>query len=147
MLDQRTTSISDLVPLDLDINDVYPANICADRSAGGLCLRFFDFGNAVWGHPFVTLHGFLDSLEEWNKKPLMPTERNALYNKYLGIWSAHLGAHPDRLRSDLMATRILVFVHRLLSWLWLVPYADEVELRSRAAIPRRWMARIAELAD
>ncbi|HEY9292850.1 MAG TPA: hypothetical protein VIP98_16345 [Microlunatus sp.] len=147
VLDQCTASISDLVPVDLETNDVYPANICADRSASRLRLRFFDFGNAVWGHPFVTLHGFLDAVEEWNEAPLSSADREALYDEYIAVWSEHLHADPQLLRSDLTSTRILVYPHRLLSWLRLVPHADPIELRTRAEIPRRWMATVAELAD
>jgi len=143
----RTESISSLVPIDLEINDVYPANICADRSAGALGLRFFDFGNAVWGHPFVTLHGFLDSVEEWNEAPLPPADRDVLYEEYLAVWSQHLQISARSLRPDLEATRSLVYPHRLLSWLRLIPHADTVELRTRGQIPRNWMAAIAELTD
>jgi hypothetical protein len=48
---------------------------------------------------------------------------------------------------DLTATRVLVYVHRLVSWLRLVPYADRIEIRTRAEIPQRWMATVAALAD
>jgi len=145
-LDRRTASISDLVPVDLEINDVYPANICADKAAGRLGLRFFDFGNAVWGHPFVTLHGFLDAVEEWNEVPLLPEDRDTLYAEYLAVWSEHIQCDPQLLRSDLETTRILVYPHRLLSWLRLIPYADAVELQTRAQIPRKWMATVVRLA-
>jgi len=145
-LDRRTASISDLVPVDLEINDVYPANICANRSAGKLQLRFFDFGNAVWGHPFVTLHGFLDAVEEWTEAPLPPEDRDVLYEEYLAVWSEHLRREPKLLRGDLEATRGLVYPHRLLSWLRMVPHADTLELQARAEIPRKWMATAAKLA-
>ncbi len=78
VLDRLTASLGDVVPLDLEINDVYPANIFADRSTGVLRPRFFDFGNALWGHPFVSLHGFLDSVVEWTGAPLSPAHRDAL---------------------------------------------------------------------
>ena len=74
VLDRCTESLSDAVPLDLEFNDIYAANIFADRSTGALQLRFFDFGNAIWGHPFVSLHGFLDSVEEWTGAPLSRAE-------------------------------------------------------------------------
>jgi len=64
VLDRCTESLSNTVPLDIEFNDVYAANIVANRSAGFLQVRFFDFGNAIWGHPFVSLHGFLDSVGE-----------------------------------------------------------------------------------
>lgn len=146
-LDRHTAALSDLVPIDLEINDVYPANICADRSAGALSLRFFDFGNAAWGHPFVTLHGFLAAAEEWNEAQFSPADREALYDEYLAVWSRHLRVEPQRLRGDLASTRVLVYPHRLLSWLRLVPHADPIELHARAEIPRNWMAAVAALTD
>ncbi|MEQ7124393.1 hypothetical protein ABN034_07695 [Actinopolymorpha sp. B11F2] len=147
VLDRCTAPLSGAVPLDLEINDVYAANICADRGAGTLQLRFFDFGNALWGHPFVTLHGFLDSVEEWNNAPLSSSDREALCDSYLMVWREHLHANPQLLHRDLAATRVLVHVHRLVSWLRLVPYADPTEIRTRAEIPRQQMASIAALAD
>jgi hypothetical protein len=146
VLDRCTAPLSSSVPLDLEINDVYPANICADRRSGTLQLRFFDFGNALWGHPFVTLHGFLDSVEEWNEAPLPPSDRDALYESYLTVWREHLRADPRLLRRDLTATRVLVHVHRLISWIRLIPYADQTEIHARAEIPRKQLARIAALA-
>jgi hypothetical protein len=109
-------------------------------------LRFFDFGNAVWAHPFVTLHGFLDAIEEWNEKPLPADGRHVLYNEYLAVWSQHLQCDPQLLRGDLEATRVFVYPHRLLSWLRLLPHADAVELQTRAQIPRKWMTSVVQRA-
>jgi hypothetical protein len=145
VLDRRTASLSDVVPLDVELNDVYPANIFADRSTGILRPRFFDFGNAIWGHPFVSLHGFLDSVVEWTGAPLPHADREELLAAYLTIWRDHLDADPAVLRHDLEATAGLVDVHRLVSWLRLVPYADPLELRARAEIPRQYLATIAAL--
>lgn len=147
LLDRRAAHLGHGgVPLDLDVNDVYPANICVDRSTGTLQLRFFDFGNAIWGHPFVTLHGFLGSVEEWNQAPLSPTDRESLYNSYLEIWRDHLQTDHRSLRTQLEATRDLVHVHKLIAWLRLVPHADSLELRTRAEIPLKWFTEIANLA-
>jgi hypothetical protein len=146
ILDRRTASLSDVVPLDLDLNDVYPANIFADRSTGVLRPRFFDFGNAIWGHPFVSLHGFLDSVVEWTGTPLSRADRDELLDVYVTVWRDHLDADPRVLRSDLDATEALVGVHRLVSWLRLVPYADPIEIQARAEIPRHYLATVATLA-
>ena len=110
VLDRRTASVSDAVPVDLEMNDVYPANIFADRSTGVLRPRFFDFGNALWAHPFVSLHGFLDSVEEWNCAPLSRPHKAALFDDYLAVWRDHLDADPQTLRQDLAATEPLVAV-------------------------------------
>lgn len=146
VLDRRTASLSDIVPLDLEFNDVYPANIFADRSTGALRPRFFDFGNAIWGHPFVSLHGLLDSVEEWTGARLSRTDRDELLDAYLAVWRDHLEADPRLLREDLTATEVLTGVHRLVSWLRLVPHADSIEIRARAEIPRQYLASVAELA-
>jgi hypothetical protein len=147
VLDRRAASLSEIVPLDLELNDVYPANIFADRSNGALRPRFFDFGNAIWGHPFVSLHGFLDSVAEWTRASLSRADRDELLDVYLMVWRDHLGADPQVLRSDLAATEALVGVHRLVSWLRLVPYADPIEIQTRAEIPRHYLATVAALAS
>jgi hypothetical protein len=147
VLDRQTASLSDIVPLDLELNDVYPANIFADRSTEVLRPRFFDFGNAIWGHPFVSLHGFLDSVVEWTRAPLSRVHRDELVDVYLSVWRDHLDADPQVLRHDLAATAALVGVHRLVSWLRLIPYADPIEIRARAEIPMQYLASIAALAD
>lgn len=141
-LDSCADSISGSVPLDLELNDVYAANILAQRSTGSLRLRFFDFGNAIWGHPFVTLHVFLETVEEWNETRLSVPHREALYETYLEVWSERLKVEQGVLYADLVAIESLVSVHRLISWLRLVPHADSIELKTRAAIPRKWMARV-----
>ncbi|NUR94897.1 MAG: hypothetical protein HOV67_06495 [Kribbellaceae bacterium] len=134
-LDRRTAALSGTVPLDLEFNDVYPANIFADRSTGVLRPRFFDFGNTLWAHPFVTLHGFLDSVVDWTRRPLSHEHREELYAAYLKPWTNHLPADPAVLRQDLAATEPLVDVHRLISWQRLIPHADPVELQTRAELP------------
>ncbi|MBM7787154.1 hypothetical protein [Tenggerimyces flavus] len=146
VLDRRTASLSDTVPLDLELNDVYAANVFADRSTGTLRLRFFDFGNAMWGHPFVSLHGFLDSVEEWTRAPLPRPEPEALCDAYLAVWQDQLDADPQRLREELAAAEVLVWVHRLVAWVRLIPHADALELRTRAEVPRKYLARVAALA-
>ncbi|MFF1818842.1 hypothetical protein ACFVWG_16185 [Kribbella sp. NPDC058245] len=116
------------VPLGLELNDVYAANIFA---AGP---RFFDFGNAIWGHPAVSLHSFLTSVVEWTGVPLSQAHRDELYDVYLTVAGGR--------RDDVVATEVLERVHRLVAWVRLIPYADRVELRSRAKIPRTYLAGI-----
>ncbi|NIK55910.1 hypothetical protein [Kribbella shirazensis] len=146
VLDRRTASLSDTVPLDVELNDIYPANIFADRSTGTLRPRFFDFGNAVWGHPFVSLHGFLDAVVDWTRAPLPPADRAALVDVYLQVWAEHLDADPQVLRDDLATTEALVGVHRLVSWQRLIPHADPLELESRAEIPLNYLTTVTALA-
>ncbi|WP_405063081.1 hypothetical protein OG474_15970 [Kribbella sp. NBC_01505] len=125
VLDQDLAQLSTSVPLDLELNDVYAANIFATGP------RFFDFGNAIWGHPFVSLHSFLTSVVEWTRWPLPRKDREELYDVYLAEWGD--------LYADLVATEALERVHRLVSWVRLIPYADSIELRTRAEIPLKYL--------
>jgi hypothetical protein len=65
----------------------------------------------------------------------------------LKVWRDHLDADPRVLRQDLAATEALVGVHKLVSWLRLIPYADPLELQARAEIPRHYLAAVAALAE
>ncbi len=125
-LDERLAKLSDSIPLGLELNDVYAANIFATGP------RFFDFGNAIWGHPFVSLHSFLASVVEWTDAPLPKADREELYDVYLAHWGD--------LRAELVATEALERVHRLVSWVRLIPHADLNELRARAEIPLKYLA-------
>jgi len=125
-LDERLASLSERIPLGLELNDVYAANIFAEGP------RFFDFGNAIWGHPFVSLHSFLASVVEWTGAPLPTKDREELYDVYL--------ARTGGLHAELVATEALERVHRLVSWVRLIPHADLVELRARAEIPLKYLA-------
>lgn len=147
LLDRRTAALSGAVPLDVELNDIYPANIFADRSTGTLRPRFFDFGNAIWGHPFVSLHGFLAAVVDWTGAPVPPADRAELIDAYLKVWTAHLDADPQVLRDDLDVTEALLGVHQLASWQRLIPHADPTELKSRAEIPLKYLTTITALAS
>ncbi len=67
------------------------------------------------------------------------------YDTYLAVWRDHLDADPRGLRRDLIATEALVGVHKLVSWLRLIPYADPLELQARASIPRHYLSIVAAL--
>lgn len=41
------------VPMALDQGDLWPGNICCP--VDGADFRFFDFADAMWGHPFESL--------------------------------------------------------------------------------------------
>jgi hypothetical protein len=149
VLDRRTSFLSDAIPLDVELNDIYPANIFSGRpnSTGVLRPRFFDLGNAIWGHPFVSLHGLLDAIVEWTCAPLLGADRDALVDAYLQVWADHLDSGLQVLRHDLDITAALVDVHRLVSWCRLVPHADATELRARGEIPRGYLNRIVRSAE
>jgi Ser/Thr protein kinase RdoA (MazF antagonist) len=45
--------LSGAVPMALDQNDLHVHNVFSSQPSAPF--RFFDFGDAVWGHPFATL--------------------------------------------------------------------------------------------
>jgi hypothetical protein len=93
----------------------------------------------------VSLHCFLNSVVEWTGAPLPRADRDELFEAYVTVWRDHLNADPRVLRSDLAAVEALAGVHRLVSWLRLIPHADPIELQTRAEIPLQYFARIAAL--
>lgn len=135
VLDERTALLSDSVALDVEVNDVYPANIAMHTSSQPVMPRFFDFGNTLWAHPFVSVHGFIDAVENWGGTPISATDRDCLYEDYLSVWLDHVSADLEVLQADLAITAALVDVHRLAAWVDLLSHADEIEMRARANLP------------
>jgi hypothetical protein len=85
-------------------------------------------------------------VEEWTGAPWSRADRDELLDVYVTIWSDHLDADPRVLRSDLAAVDALAGVHRLVSWLRLVPHADPIEIRTRGELPLQYLADVAALA-
>lgn len=133
------------IPLSLEHNDLHDNNAFVAGEAAPL--RFFDFGDAVWGHPFASLFIPLSQVlaDDDPGDPRDDPHGRALIAAYLEPW-ADL-ASPDELEGILDAALVLGHVHKLESW-WrlarttpaqqLEPYrgvqeylrADRFELRS-----------------
>ncbi|MEU4607094.1 hypothetical protein AB0F43_29270 [Kribbella sp. NPDC023972] len=99
------------IPMALDQNDLHARNVFRPDPAGPF--RFFDFGDAVWGHPFATLASVREDVDD------------EVVTAYLEMWSDL--APLDVLRRELEIAEPLHVVHRMVSWHRLLEHADEIE--------------------
>ncbi|MFG1816824.1 hypothetical protein ACGFIF_23915 [Kribbella sp. NPDC049174] len=112
-----------VVPMALDQNDLHARNVFRPDPAGPF--RFFDFGDAVWGHPFATLASVREDVDE------------AVVTAYLEEWSDL--APLDVLRKELEIAEPLHVVHRMVSWHRLLEHADEIECAAWVEHIEHWL--------
>ena len=113
------------VPLSLEHNDLHDNNAFLPESDGSP-LRFFDFGDALWAHPFASLFIPLGQVLD-DDDPTDPRDHpqgRALIESYLDVWD-DLAPRP-RLREAVDAALVLGHLHRLESW-WRVAQGTPVE--------------------
>lgn len=112
---RRLTEVS--VPDSLQHNDLHPQNTFAAATGG---LRFFDFGDAVWSHPFCVLNIALHRVARAWDCPLSDERIERLINIYLDVWS---DLAPYRtLRALVEPALTIAKFHRYNSWHQLIPY-------------------------
>lgn len=117
------------VPLSLDHNDLHAKN-CFLPGTDADPLRFVDFADSYWAHPFSALLVPITRMrEQWNTTADDPRIRGVV-EAYLGRWSAH--APLEELRAAVEPALTLAGVHRYGSWLRLLVYADDDSMRSYA---------------
>ncbi len=113
------------VPLSVEHNDLHDNN--AFLAAGdGAPLRFFDFGDALWAHPFVSLFvpmGQVSPEGDATDPRDLPAGR-ALIESYLDVWDDL--APRTHLRRAVGAALVLGHLHRLESW-WRVAQETPIE--------------------
>ncbi|WP_433160443.1 hypothetical protein [Kribbella sp. CA-247076] len=119
-IEQRLPGV---VPMAFDQNDLHARNVFRPDPAGPF--RFFDFGDAVWGHPFATLAIVREDVDE------------AVVTAYLERWSDL--APVDVLRQELEVAEPLHTVHRMVSWHRLLAHADEIECAAWAENVEHWV--------
>lgn len=125
---------SGLVPFSLDHNDLHGNN--AFVPAEGRPLRFFDFGDALWGHPFTCLHVPLSILGSGDNPYAEPSIRG-LQDAYLEIW-ADLAPLAE-LRELLAAALRLAPVHRAHAWWRVMESAPAEDLGEYADAAAYWL--------
>jgi hypothetical protein len=118
-----------VVPMALDQNDLHARNVFRPDPAGPF--RFFDFGDAVWGHPFTTLASVREDVDE------------QVVTAYLDRWSDL--APLDVLRRELELAERLQPVHRMVSWHRLLVHADEIECAAWIENVQYWLAELARI--
>ncbi|WP_294568637.1 phosphotransferase [uncultured Arthrobacter sp.] len=113
------------VPLSLDHNDLHPRNAFLPGSSTEP-LRFFDFADAYWAHPFSALLVPITLMcEQWATTPADPRVRLAV-GAYLEQWTDF--APLPALQASLDSALYLGRVHRYGAWLRLLVYADDASM-------------------
>jgi hypothetical protein len=115
-----------VVPMALDQNDLHARNVFRPDPAGPF--RFFDFGDAVWGHPFTTLGSVREDVDD------------AVVTAYLENWTDL--APLDVLRNELEIAEPLHAVHRMVSWHRLLQHADEIECAAWVENVQYWLGEL-----
>ncbi|MUK00993.1 hypothetical protein GM708_03040 [Vibrio cholerae] len=117
------------VPLSLDHNDLHARN-CFAPGPGDEPLRFFDFADSYWAHPFSALLVPITQMcEQWNTTAEDPRIHGVI-DAYLERWAGY--APLEELRAAVEPALVLAGVHRYGSWLRLLVYADDESMRSYA---------------
>ncbi|MFI7064698.1 hypothetical protein ACIBL3_27145 [Kribbella sp. NPDC050124] len=111
------------VPMALDQNDLHARNVFRPDPSGPY--RFFDFGDAVWGHPFATIGSVRKDVDD------------EVITSYLAEWSDF--APLDVLRRELEIAEPLHTVHRMVSWHRLLLHADELECAAWIVHVEHWL--------
>lgn len=112
------------VPLSLEHNDLHDNNAFMPGRVGAP-LRFFDFGDALWAHPFVSLFIPMGQvLDDDSTDPRDHPEGLALVESYLDVWDDLAPRAHLRLAVD--AALVLGHLHRLESW-WRVAQGTPIE--------------------
>jgi hypothetical protein len=112
------------VPTSVDHNDLHSNNAFIPAGAP---LRFFDFGDALWAHPFGTLFVPLRSVGRGlgGGDPRESDVGRRVIDAYLDVWDDL--APRDQLRSGVDAAMVLGSVHRSESWIRLAPGTPATE--------------------
>ena len=130
------------IPMALDQNDLHVYNVFSSEGS----FRFFDFGDAVWGHPFATVPSISaalvnpDLLGTWAEDDPRLDE---LTDVYLHQWTDL--APLEVLRTELELAAPLHAVHRLVSWHRLLQHTDDIEAAAWEESPRYWLSEVVRL--
>lgn len=115
------------IPDSLQHNDLQPTNTFVP---GRGATRFFDFGDAVWGHPFCVLNVALFRMAQAWACSADDPRIGRLRDFYLEGWTSW--ARLGELRRLVKPAMTIARLHRYNSWHQLIPYMPESELRRHA---------------
>ena len=107
-------TVADLgLPNTLEHNDLHPNNAFVPGTGP---LRFFDLGDAFWGHPLCSvLVPERVMAQEW-RCAIDDPRVTGVVDAYLGVWADAYDVPMARLRAALPAVRRVAALHRYLSW-------------------------------
>jgi len=127
----------------LEHNDLHQNNVFIPRPDES-ALRFFDFGDAMWAHPFTTLAVPVQGLcKEWEATPDDPRIRRVV-DSYLEVWS-DLGTGAE-LREAARLAQVLHPLHRYESWRRMLEGSPRAELPEVAGTLEYWLERVADIS-
>ncbi len=129
------------VPLSLDHNDLHARN-CFLPGASNEPLRFFDFADAYWAHPFSALLVPIEQMREQWGTTADDSRIQAVIAAYLERWTDH--ASLPELRAAVEPALKLARVHRYGSWLRLLVFADYASMRAYATAALRYLRTLTE---
>lgn len=141
-IEDAAAQLSELgVPLSLEHNDLHPNNAFIPGSSTDP-LRFFDFGDSYWAHPFSSLHVPLGVMREnWEAGPDDARIRRVL-TAYLERWTTY--APLPELRAGLEPALQLGRLNRYASWLRLLIHADDDSMRQYGPHALQYLQTITE---
>lgn len=132
------------VPLALDHNDLHDNNTFAPI-AGERGLRFFDFGDALWAHPFGSMLIVLNVVTDPDGPAFDASAVTRLLDAYLDLWTDL--APRAELHELLDAALVLGRVHRYLSWDRSYTGVPADALGEHAGSPALWLQLLAECLE
>lgn len=114
------------VPLSLEHNDLHSNNAFIPGTSTDP-LRFFDFGDSFWAHPFTTLYVPLGvMMDNWKVQADDPRIRRVI-TAYLKQWADY--GPSGELWEGLEPALQLARVNRYASWLRLLIHADDESMQ------------------
>jgi hypothetical protein len=125
----------------LEHNDLHQNNVFIPRPVE-TTLRFFDFADAVWAHPFTTLAVPVDRLSQaWETQPDDPRILRVI-DSYLEVWS-DMGSIAELGEAARLAGTFHP-VHRFESWRRILAGGPRAELPEMTGILDYWLNQIAD---
>ncbi len=132
------------VPCALDHNDLHDANTFVP-AGDETTLRFSDFGDALWGHPFASMTIVVNVVTDPDEMALDQASLGRLLDAYLSRWVDL--APLEELRELLDAALVLGRVHRLLSWERSLVDVPPEAMGEHAASPVVWLELLARCLE
>jgi hypothetical protein len=135
------------VPLCLEHNDLHHHNAFApgDDEGPRTPLRWFDFGDALWGHPFASLLVLLNVVAREGGLEADDPALRVVADAYLECWTDL--APRTELQPLLEAALVLGRLHRYVSWDRCLQGAEPEDMGEHGEAPGVWLATLANALE
>ncbi len=129
------------VPLSLEHNDLHDNNTFVPQ-ASETRLRFFDFGDSVWAHPFSSLLVPFNVLGRQLQATPSDPRMGRVFDAYLEVWDDL--ADRSQLRELARAAMHVGRVNRAASWWRCLPSLNASELAEFGHLTGMWLTLVAD---